>query len=75
MTRVTWTELKRPPLESGRYVVGHRGHSEVIFYAHPNDQWMPGTKIGWRKDPEEFRATHYFKLPEITHEMMKRARS
>lgn len=73
-SRKTWTLLKHPPLETGRYIVGHRGTSKIIHYLHPNELWHSTTKVGWQEAPEDFGATHYMSLPEITREMMAKAK-
>lgn len=57
------TRMETPP--TGRYFVAHRGHCEVITYLNGRDPWRPGTKIGWQKDPAEFRASHYAPVPDV----------
>lgn len=63
----TWLPLDTmttPP--TGRYVVGHRGHSKIIHYLNGSDrEWSIEAKIGWQIDPFAFLATHYFALPEL----------
>lgn len=63
-----WLLIDARPLKTGTYVVGHRGHQELLNFFGPEKEWMPGTIIGWRRltprgwvrdDPvERFHATH-----------------
>lgn len=66
---MNWEFLTTPPSKSGRYIVAHRGHAEIIHYLDPNQGgWHPNARLGWQKDPREFGATHYMPLPEVTDE-------
>lgn len=66
---MNWELLTRPPSKTGRYIVAHRGHAEVIHYLDPDQEgWHPSAGLGWQKDPREFGATHYMPLPEVTIE-------
>ena len=76
-----WTPLTIKPTESGRYIVGHRGHAEIWHYLDPDqDCWIQGAQLGWRsgrslhEHPTDFNATHYMKLPEITFADMAEAK-
>jgi hypothetical protein len=63
-----WLSIYHRPLKTGTYLVGHRGHQEIMKFFGPDVHWMPGTKMGWlrhtdrgwdRDDPaERFHATH-----------------
>ena len=73
--KFSWTLLTTPPTKSGRYIVGHRGHSEIIHYLAPEEgPWAPNAKLGWQKNPRIYGATHYMPLPEITHEQSAEAK-
>lgn len=64
-----WKLLTTPPKKSGRYIVAHRGHSEIIHYLAPEEKgWYRGAKLGWQKDPRAFGATYYMPLREVTLE-------
>lgn len=62
-----WTLLTSPPKTSGRFIVAHRGYAKIISYMHPEGDYLPATKLGWREDPRDFGATHYQPLPGISH--------
>ena len=68
-----WTPLSSLPCQTGRYIVGHRGHAKIITYLHPHGDWLPTAKIGWQSDPKEFGATHFRHLEEITDEDDRKA--
>lgn len=63
-----WLPIDHRPLETGTYLVGHRGYQEIMKFFGPDVEWAPGTKMGWlrltkqgweRDDPaERFNATH-----------------
>lgn len=59
-----WLPIDHRPLATGRYIVAHRGHAEIIHFFSPTDRtWSPGTKFGWQKDT--FKATHCARLPDF----------
>lgn len=69
---MTWKLLTTPPSRSGKYIVGHRGHSTIITYLHPDGEYDPD-KTGWQKNPRRYGATHYMPLPEITNVLSEAA--
>jgi len=65
---MAWTLLTTPPKKSGKYIVAHRGHAEVIHYLAPKERlWIKGSTLGWQRDPREFCASHYMPLPDISN--------
>lgn len=68
MSDWNWLPINYRPLQTGTYLVGHRGHQEIMQFFGPDVHWLPGTKMGWlrltskgwdRDDPaERFNATH-----------------
>lgn len=61
-----WVDLsKAEPTETGRYLVGHGGHAEVIHFLADDRDWVQTAKTGWRKDPRSFGATHWVILPDM----------
>lgn len=60
-----WYPIEHRPLKTGRYIVAHRGHADIVHFLSPNDRvWLPHTKIGWQKDLE-WGPTHCALLPEV----------
>lgn len=63
-----WLPVDHRPLKTGTYLVGHRGHQEIMKFFGPDIEWEPGTKMGWlrltnqgwnRDDPaKRFNATY-----------------
>lgn len=67
-----WMPVDHRPLKTGTYLVGHRGHQEIMKFFGPDTEWINvgrwGTQLGWnrltkdgwkRDDPaERFNATH-----------------
>lgn len=61
-----WIPIDHRPLSTGRYIVAHCGHAEIMHFLSPTDkQWMPGTNIGWQGDPGYWGATHCAALPDL----------
>lgn len=68
MSDWNWISIDHRPLKTGTYLVGHRGHQEIMKFFGPDVHWLPGTKMGWlrktqkgweRDDPmQRFKATH-----------------
>ena len=52
-----WHDIATPPAQSGKYIVGHRGHYIIADYLSPRESWHPGTRTGWRC--RNFNQTHW----------------
>lgn len=52
------------PKDSGKYLVGHRGHQVAMHYLSLDEEWMEGTKLGWQGDLY-FKPTHWTQIPEF----------
>lgn len=59
-----WNPLTEPPIESGTYIVGHRGHQKIIKFLAVEDP-QRNTRCGWQSDPRMFKATHWAKVEGI----------
>lgn len=66
---MNWLPIDTRPLKTGKYLVGHRGHQELMWFTGPEKEWVSGTQLGWHSvgtawsrpadDPvKRFRATH-----------------
>lgn len=73
-----WTPINVIPAKSGKYLVGHRGWQEIMWYFGTDKEWMPRTPLGWHAsgdhhvadDPQlRFKATHYLFLDPIIAEI------
>lgn len=64
-----WLPIDHRPLKTGKYIVGNRGHQEIMHFAGPDTKWVPSTQLGWHPlghswnlpadDPKSrFNATH-----------------
>lgn len=62
--KTPWVPLTIPPITSGKYLVGHRGHQEMKHYLTDDKEWFPGTKLGWQGDMS-FNPTHWMTTPTI----------
>jgi len=69
---MNWIPIDTRPLPTGYYLVGHSGHQEKLSFFSPMDKWMPGTKLGWRRQTDRgwvhddpvarFGATHCMRI-------------
>lgn len=48
MNLYTRHPMSEPPKESGKYLVGHRGHQVVRHFLAADRTWYEGTKLGWQ---------------------------
>jgi hypothetical protein len=66
---MNWLPIDTRPLPTGKYLVGHRGYHEIMWFFGPEKEWLPPIQIGWRRltklrgwqrdEPaERFNATH-----------------
>ena len=64
-----WIPIDTRPLKTGKYLVGHRGHQEIMWFTGPEKEWVKGTNLGWHpighdwalpadNPAERFNATH-----------------
>jgi hypothetical protein len=47
-----WTLLDSPPTKTAKYLVGHRGHQEIMFFFANDREWLPNTQMGWLRSTD-----------------------
>lgn len=63
---MNWISINIDPTESGWYLVGHRGHTERIFFMMPPEtEKRINYIVGWSKEPRRFGATHWAKIDDV----------
>lgn len=44
-----WVPIDSRPLKTGKYLVGHRGWCEIMWFTGPEKEWVSGTQLGWHR--------------------------
>jgi len=60
-----WIKISNEPTITGKYLVGHGGHAELIHFLADDKDWVHTAKTGWQKDPRSFGATHWAEVSDV----------